>query len=370
MAGNESNSRRLPGLHGLRALAALAIVVFHTFGINKLQVPEGAHWVMNYLGLGVPLFFVISAFSLFLSTRPRLGCDAWVRDYLLRRFFRIAPLFYVVILFYCAYIPLRFGATLTLGDVALSASFLFNLVPGKHESVVWAGWTIGVEMLFYLAVPFFLVSVRNAWQSVLALMIALVMSRFFYNYYQGPGFPVNYAYSSLMGSVAVFAYGMPAYFAYEHARKLSLESRKSASWAVLLLSGFACVAVIVAEDRLIPLLGNRSNIWGALFAMLVVAASIHPVSFFSSRAMAWLGERSFGLYLCHPPVVDALRAVHAWIYSLGGGSYGAALLCVFLTLAVTILVAELAYLFVEKPGVRLGERLVCYYSFRVGRSKV
>jgi peptidoglycan/LPS O-acetylase OafA/YrhL len=358
MKSVEADNRRLPGLHGLRALAALAIVTFHTFGINKLQMPEGAQWLTNYLGLGVPLFFVISAFSLFLSTRHRLKSDSWVRDYLLRRFFRIAPLFYVAILFYCAFIPLRFGASLTRSDIVLSASFLFNLFPGKHESVVWAGWTIGVEMLFYLAVPFLLVSVRTVWQAVLAVLVALVVSRVMYGYYQGGSFPENYAYLSLMGSIAVFAYGIPAYFVYEHAGSLPAESRKSAAWAILLLSGLLCVAIVVAEEKLYVLLGNRSNIWGALFSMLVVAASIHPVRFVSSRPMAWLGERSFGLYLCHPPVIETLRFVHADIYNLGLGNGWASLLCVATTLAITVPIAELVYRFIERPGIRQGEKFV------------
>jgi len=63
----------LPGLHSLRGIAALMIVFFHVAGIPPLELPKGWTFINNYFGMGVPMFFVISAFSLFLSTYKKLG---------------------------------------------------------------------------------------------------------------------------------------------------------------------------------------------------------------------------------------------------------------------------------------------------------
>ena len=117
----------------------MVIIVFHTYGINNLDLPAEFDFLKNYFGMGVPLFFVISAFSLFLSTTPRIGRVGWLHDYLIRRFLRIAPLFYFMIIFYCVFVPWEWGVFLSLSDVFLNALFLYGLVPGKHESVVMAG---------------------------------------------------------------------------------------------------------------------------------------------------------------------------------------------------------------------------------------
>ena len=90
----------LPGIHGLRALAALSIVLFHQS--YALTTPAFASVVQHYFGLGVTLFFVLSAFALSHATYGRMSEPNWVRDYAVRRYFRIAPLFYVDIVFFLA----------------------------------------------------------------------------------------------------------------------------------------------------------------------------------------------------------------------------------------------------------------------------
>jgi len=65
--------RKLAGVHGLRAIAALMIVIFHTYGIPKLEMPGWLWLVSNRFGLGVHLFFLLSAFSLAHSARMSTG---------------------------------------------------------------------------------------------------------------------------------------------------------------------------------------------------------------------------------------------------------------------------------------------------------
>lgn len=64
---------RLPGIHGLRAVAALAVVIFHVHGIYQLDLPAYFSLIKTHFGLGVQLFFVLSAFSIFLA--PTIALD-------------------------------------------------------------------------------------------------------------------------------------------------------------------------------------------------------------------------------------------------------------------------------------------------------
>lgn len=90
-------SRLLPGIHGLRGIAALAVVFFHTTHIAKLAVPSAFSFIAQDFGKGVHLFFIVSAFSLLHSTEPTLNRPNWATEYCVKRFFRIAPLFYLVL---------------------------------------------------------------------------------------------------------------------------------------------------------------------------------------------------------------------------------------------------------------------------------
>lgn len=108
--------------------------------------------------MGVTMFFVVSAFSLcYMMPRHKREARPLVSFYL-RRFFRIAPLFYFMIattLFYHAQfmgVPLDYWAAKSEALVA-SVFFVFNFLPGQQLGVVWASWTIGVEMPFYLLFP-------------------------------------------------------------------------------------------------------------------------------------------------------------------------------------------------------------------------
>ena len=95
--------------------------------------------------LSVQLFFVISAFSLYHSSRY---APARYPAYLVKRFFRIAPLYYVML----GYVVWRIGFP-GWGEFLANATFTFNLFPGLEQGMVFAGWSVGVEMIFYLMLP-------------------------------------------------------------------------------------------------------------------------------------------------------------------------------------------------------------------------
>lgn len=350
--------KNLIGLHSLRGLAAIAIVIFHTFGINNLDLPVELGFIKNYFGLGVPLFFVISAFSLFLSTTPRIGRAGWLYDYLIRRLLRIAPLFYFMIAFYCFFVPWEWGVFLSLKDVLVNIFFLFGLMPGKHESVVMAGWTIGVEMIFYLLVPYLLVFITKGWHTVVFLCSAIAISAVFCTLYQGASYPAGYAYMSFMGSIGVFAYGIPAYFAFKTLSSKSATAQKKAAEHIFIFALAILIVTVFFGQYIALYLGSRSSLWGAFFALLIVSQSLKPIPIIANRAFAYLGNLSFGLYLCHPPLVYLLKPVYLAIYALGMGSGSSFIMCAALTIILVIPLAKLLNVLIERPGVNLGELVI------------
>ena len=258
MSGNVAliqSARKLDGLHGLRAVAALAVVLFHLQRIPNLPLPSWLSSVTGDAYLSVHLFFVISAFSLFHSSRY---APANYSAYLVKRFFRIAPLFYAML----AYMP--WGGGVPGGQALVSnVTFTFNLMPGQEWSVVWAGWSVGVEMLFYLMLPGLLFLIRG-WLGFLLLFLATatLSAVVWYMTTGAPGLQENFAYFSLAGSMPSFSAGLLAYRIF----KSAAVRRRRDRWRVMLALTFGLLLLIAFFDP--P--GLHAHAFGFYFAFLVL----------------------------------------------------------------------------------------------------
>ena len=143
--------QRLSFLDALRGMAALYVVVFHLMnaGLIPIGLAKPSYWQpISFGGTGVFLFFVISGFSLCMTMGRHLASPHPTLSYALSRFFRIAPLYYAMILL--SIYPLRVPHA---GGPGIYFAFLFNFAPGQQEGIVMASWTIGVEMVFYVLFP-------------------------------------------------------------------------------------------------------------------------------------------------------------------------------------------------------------------------
>lgn len=144
---------RLDFLDALRFFAIIYVVISHLVLIPQpnLLIPEWiAPFLINGGDAGVSLFFVLSAFSLSYSMDRRSGESALIRNFYIRRFFRIAPLFYCLMVLYWIRDAVVFNVLHPASEVLINASLLFNLVPSCITGFVWASWTIGVIALLYL----------------------------------------------------------------------------------------------------------------------------------------------------------------------------------------------------------------------------
>ena len=173
------------------------------------------------------LFFVASAYTLCLSASRRAEP---ARSFYLRRFFRIAPLYYFAIVLYAivAYIQVRFGgvdrtADYSLLNVASNVLFLHGLFPSANNSVVPGGWSIATEMMFYTIFPI-LFWAFSRWSSLMrgwlpwaavgiAFAINLLAQFLIVRVLHRTGIANNsFLYYSLLNQFPVFLIGMALYF--------------------------------------------------------------------------------------------------------------------------------------------------------------
>ena len=145
-------------LDGVRAIAALSIVLFHTLlylHVEYLPASQAINSAWYYLSMGVQLFFVLSGFLLFRPYARALLSDAelpsWARFYQ-RRALRILPVYWVALaVMFATQWPLA-GQPLWLNALA-HITLLHDDFPRFNRDLNGPFWTLAVEVQFYLLLP-------------------------------------------------------------------------------------------------------------------------------------------------------------------------------------------------------------------------
>ncbi|MCB9896005.1 MAG: acyltransferase [Planctomycetes bacterium] len=175
----------IPALDGLRAIAILLVLLRHCtlyFQGAEPILPVGG-WDAASLAIngwaGVDLFFVLSGFLIAASLmKPRDESYRWqIGHYLLKRFLRIAPLYYVWLalvvsggVWFYDYVPGN-----VLFRVAYHVLFLQDYLPSDF---VVTFWSLGVEEKFYLVAPLIflpLAATRNTKLGLFGLALLFVI---------------------------------------------------------------------------------------------------------------------------------------------------------------------------------------------------
>ena len=366
-----------PGLDGLRALAVIAVLLYHA---DLAWIPGGF--------LGVEVFFVISGYLitalLLAEWRQRGRID--LKGFWMRRARRLLPALYVLLVvslaFSVVFLP---GEVARLrGDVLAAFGYVTNwyLIFGHvsyfeavgRPSLLQHLWSLAVEEQFYLLWPPVLALVLAIGASRLrrrrALTVALagaVASAVAMALLYAPGVDPSRIYYGtdtrstglLCGAAVAFLWLPDDKYRPSETRHYRLELatrgrfRRRWGWtAPLLLDvvGFAALGALVwfclnlGEFR--PLLYEGGFALVALATVVTIMAVVHPYSFMGARVLGsaplrWIGVRSYGIYLWHWPVFMVTRP------DLDVPIEGLPLLA--LRLSVTILLADLSYRFVETP---------------------
>ncbi|MDO6519616.1 acyltransferase family protein [Zobellia uliginosa] len=161
---------RLKILDSIRGIAALVVLYHHIFKLNKEVLKnnfsdstyEIMHFISNLNFEAVLLFFIISGFSIGLSTfkRPLVGKDS-INTYIYRRLKRILPIYWLAILLAFiigAILGLLYLSDFSVGNLIGNLLFLQTSASIPESWAVPYGlngplWSLAFEMFFYLLFP-------------------------------------------------------------------------------------------------------------------------------------------------------------------------------------------------------------------------
>ena len=358
-----------PYLHGLRGIAATAVLLFHWgSGIGffpqarKELVIEGfgSQWDLGVLldvgWLGVPLFFVLSGYLLTAQLINRQPGLHTVGHFWKRRVLRIYPAYWaqlavlLLLASYFAFMPqLR-----SSGDLVRHLFLWINLPPWMTRPMNLVWWTLPIELGFYLLLPLLVaLARRSAWQLiVLGSAIITVSWRYgVMHHFAGEDYARHLAVlDAIPGTLFTFCVGFGLAFFLDK-RAVPTQAVRYGLLAIALTAFFALVLWLRANLDTYWTGHWMLGIWNPLMAVVIGAimfALLEPLKglhWLGSRFMVWMGDISFGIYLWHFPLLLLLQRsiLKQWDTPL------LSILALLITLAGTLLLASLSYYCVEKP---------------------
>lgn len=342
---SKQHSTILPELEGLRAVAALGIVVTHV----SFQTGMGSALFARF-DYFVAVFFALSAFLLARGGTQRLS------TYFLNRFARIAPAYLVCVCAIMAALPSL--ADLNLRQ-ALANLFLVQiyvpdgLIPGLTQM-----WSLCIEVAFYIVLPAYLVLGQRGRGVVLAAAVLaglawpwLISGIDEATQVNWQIFPPSYA--------PWFAVGLGCAELERAGVRLGLRFSGPARWVFPVLAlGVAWLAGqewvgprgLAHPD---PAEFNARIILGTVFAALfLVPFALAPQSdgVFAAPAMRALGRWSYSIFLWHVAVLEiAFPVLGVDLFTGRGTDF---VLVLAFTVAVSAAVSYISYEVVEVPAMR------------------
>ncbi|WP_353473010.1 acyltransferase [Salipiger sp. H15] len=340
-SARSSSSVSFTTLQAGRAIAAIAVVFFHAhvfFLPERLHPGQSVSPVFDMGYSGVEFFFVLSGFIMFLVHRRDIGQRGAGLRFLVKRVLRILPFYWCVLLGLIALTLLGLGSARLDLARALHAAFLLPMADGS-PLLIEPAWTLTHEFLFYgfFALILFLpragAAVFVAWQLATAALSV--------------GGDAAYPLSTLFGTHnLLFPMGMLAAWAYP---KFELRGARIA--AILGVLGFLVVGLGDVFDVLSFSREARTVLFGA-FAMLGVAGVARLESggaLGAGRAMVFLGDASYAIYLVHGLALALLTKV---MLALGLGQVLPPALTLLILVVGAMATGVLAHLVVERPLLR------------------
>ena len=351
--------------HQLRAIAALAVVINHYWGIFFIPVvrsiigmpanfvpvqPEYTRHVLSpgpggflYGVFGVGVFFLISGLVIPISLR-----NVSTGKFLIRRFFRIYPVYWFCLLisilmyFICAW----YWST-PLSD-RMSWAFLSKNISLLHSaagisSLDFVCWTLAVEVKFYLVIALIFLIGKNAHQVImlsLGFLVLCCVGAYFATHGLNQESSFSYLISDMKYMTFMFLGCVFYYFLYS---EIGLGS--ALGYGAIIYALFVTISSLYEKE-----------IFGALAKNYTYALILFSICYLlrnrfrDSKILDFLADISFPLYLVHsmigyvimPILIDqGIPYTFAWVISLG----------------LTLLVAFLVHKFVETPVNDFGKKV-------------
>jgi len=255
-----------------------------------------------------------------------------------------------------------FGPRYWLGDethitgfnILANFTFLHGLNPHWISSIVPGGWSIGIEMTFYVLLPLLCWKIKNINHALNFFMISLLINSLFrfilanHSLISSARLWNEYMFFYFPNQLPIFALGILMYFLiYERQSGNQLSGR-----SLLILFGMILLQLATGKDFLFP----KHVLFGIAFLILGYALSLYQPKIIVNQVIKYIGKISFSMYFVHFAVLYWLTKLNFIDYSV----HSIRNYCIryAIVLFITITIASVFYQLVEVPFQKLGKKLI------------
>ena len=357
--------KKLDYIDAVRGIAVLMVLFVHT--LNFLDTTNLNHFfrIITEQGrMGVQLFYMASAFTLFYSISQR--ADKF--GFFIRRIFRIAPMFYIATIFYFVFytiypnpnIEAASSDAFTFLNLFSHLTFLHALSPYWINTIVPGGWSVAVEMLFYLLVPTVYFIYKRYGVNFLYISLASTTAiSWIFNYgivslfsSDLPKYWPAFLYYNFFTQLPIFILGM---IIYHHV--MSKEKSLKAFHLIFISSLALFYLSTILNKAIYPAtFAGSMLLLSSLLAYFVIFMSRHSPKVLVNRVSTYIGKISYSMYLTHFLSI-ALISHFTKDYLKNGGEL-TFLFSFLLLITVTVAISSLTYKYIERPMIIIGNRLI------------
>lgn len=281
---------KLSGVEASRGVAAVLVVLYHAaLHIEAHVGGRIAYGIAHFGHAGVDFFFVLSGFIISFVHHRDIGKPRRLAHYAQRRFTRVFPFYWIVLVYYLAD-----QALFHRDELPGAADMVFNflLLPHAREPIVGGAWTLVFEVLFYMVIAVAICSRRLG--ALLLVAWALIIALGASGYEWGAGLSLLSALSAPF--CLEFFLGIGAAYV--------LLTRKVPHSGVIALAGIVAFGLAGIAEVVGALNGfgwTARVVYGGCSVLIVLGLvereRLGRIKV--PRVMALLGQASYSVYLVH-----------------------------------------------------------------------
>lgn len=344
----------LPGLNGIRAIAALSVIISHIgiylnyYGLKS----QGGYSLANY---GVTMFFALSGFLityLLLVEKAKTGTVA-VKKFYFRRILRIWPLYYL----YLILVLLIIGAAINYKALWMYILFFANIafVIGLKLPYLAHYWSVAVEEQFYAFWPWVIRKNKKILISLIAFAFIFFLIKILLTVFQAPQVLIALIHYTRFGCLAMG--GIAAYLLIEkNSVFLKIVQNKISeliSWGIFML-------IAINKFHLFSIIDHEIITIATLVIIVNQVNNPKKIISLENRLFDYLGKISYGLYIYNPLIIFLVSLI---LKNYLTTNYILNIIIIYsITIAMVIIVSHLSYFYFENKILKFKEKFAVIKS--------